>query len=99
MTIAKAPLKSRSPDYLSDTPAPGEQLEEQHDHRENDQGMNEAATHAKAKTQRPQDEQNYHYGPQHKVLLFFLQISLPRADVERSSFDPLNEKGTNDQSS
>jgi hypothetical protein len=72
MTIAEAPLESRSPDYLDDTPAPGEQLEEQYDHREYDQGVNEAATYAQAKTERPQDEQNDHYGPQHKSLLFFL---------------------------
>jgi hypothetical protein len=64
MTIARAPLESL--DYLNDTPAPGEQLEEQHDHREYDQGVNEAATYAEAKTERPQDEQNDHYGPQHK---------------------------------
>lgn len=66
-------------------------MEEQHDHREHDQGVNEPATYAEAKTERPQDEQNDHYGPQRKFLLFFLQISLPRVDPERSSFDPLNE--------
>jgi hypothetical protein len=78
-------------DYLNDTPAPGKQLEEQHDHREYDQGVNEAATHAEAKAESPQDEQNDHYGPQHKSSTSLLQISLPRADLERSSFDPLNE--------
>jgi hypothetical protein len=41
-------------------------LEEQHDHREDYQGMNETATHAKAKPERPQDKQHNHYGPQHK---------------------------------
>jgi len=41
---------------LSETPAPGNQLEQQHDHREHYQGVNEAATDAKAKPERPQDE-------------------------------------------
>jgi hypothetical protein len=54
MTIARAPLESL--DYLNDTPAPGKQLEEQHDHREYDQGVNEAPTYAEAKAESPQDE-------------------------------------------
>jgi hypothetical protein len=41
-------------------------LEEQHDHREHYQGVNETATYAKAKPERPQDEQNDHYCPQHE---------------------------------
>jgi hypothetical protein len=63
MAIFREPLESRSLDYLNDAPAPGEQLEEQHDHRENDQGVNKTPTYAKAKPERPQDEKNDHDGP------------------------------------
>jgi hypothetical protein len=86
MTIAKAPLESRSLDYLNDTPAPGKQLKEQHDHREHDQGVNEAAADAEAKAESPQDEQNDHYGPQHKSSTSFSRSAYR---VETSSVHPL----------
>jgi hypothetical protein len=49
-------------------PPASKQVDEQHNHRDNQQQMDQASSHVKAESQKPHNEQNYKDGPKHKHL-------------------------------
>ena len=44
----------------------GEQVDEQHNHGDNQQQMDQTSSHVKAEPQKPQNEENYKNRPEHK---------------------------------
>lgn len=46
----------------------GEQVDEQHNHGDNQQQMDQTSSHVKAEPQKPHNEENYKDGPEHRPL-------------------------------
>jgi hypothetical protein len=58
-------MKTAFQSLLGGIAAAANQIENKHDNRDNEQGVNQTAAHIQGKTQKPQHEQNSYDSPQH----------------------------------
>lgn len=51
----------------SERPATLDQIDDQNDYSDNEQEMDESAPDVADKSEKPKNQQNYHYCPEHKI--------------------------------